>query len=94
MPSQITYRYLFPGTEPTYDELSKAELVGVRRVKDTEGTTTPHAVGDVVKVPDARHGDEERSFKVVSVGNPTNTRFVDDPSTATDNFNVYVTDAE
>jgi hypothetical protein len=93
VPSQFTYRYLFPGTEPTYDELSRAELVGVRRVEDVEGTTA-HAVGEIVKVSDARHGDEERTFKVVSVGNPTHSRFVDDPSTATDNLNVYVTDAE
>jgi hypothetical protein len=53
-----------------------------------------HAVGDVVQVPDTRYGDEERSFKVVSVGNPTQANFVREPSTAIDNLNVYVTDAE
>lgn len=55
---------------------------------------TRHTVGEVIQVPDTRHGDEERSFRVVSVGNPTHSRFVGEPSTATDNLNVYVTDAE
>ena len=93
MPSQITYRYLFPGTEPTVDELSTAELICVQQVEDGEEMAR-HVVGDVVQVPDTRRGDEERSFKVVSVGNLTFSNFVGEPSTAIDNLNVYVTDAE
>lgn len=93
MSSQITYRYLFPGTEPTTDELSRAELIGVEQVADAEAMAR-HAVGDVIQVPDIRHRDEERSFRVVSVGNLTSSRFVEDRSTAIDNLNVYVTDAE
>ena len=93
MPSQISYRYLFPGTEPTIDELSTAELISVQQVEDVEDMAR-HAVGDVVQVPDTRYVDEERSFKVVSVGDPTSSRFVGEPSTAIDNPNVYVTDAE
>jgi len=93
VPSQITYRYLFPGTEPTVDELSMAELVCIQQVEDV-ASTPPHAVGEVVKMPDARYGDEERSFKVVSVGNLTFSNFVGEPSTAIDNLNVYVTDVE
>ena len=93
MPSQISYRYLFPGTEPTVDELSTAELICVQDVKDGEDMTR-HVVRDVVQVPDTRHGDEERSFKVVSVSNLTFSNFVGEPSTAIDNLNVYVTDVE
>ena len=92
MSSRITYRYLFPGTEPTVDECSKAELISVQQVEDIEDMTR-HAVGDVVQVPDTRHGDEERSFRIVSVGNQTHSSFVREPSTVIDNVNVYVTDA-
>ena len=45
-------------------------------------------------MPDTRRGDEERSFKVVSVGNLTFSNFVGEPSTGIDNLNVYVTDAD
>jgi len=91
--SQITYRYLFPGTEPTVDECSKAELISVQQVEHVEALTR-HAVGDVIQVPDTRYGDEVRSVRVVSVDNPTHSRFIGEPSTAIDNLNVYVTDAE
>ncbi len=52
-------------------------------------------VGEVIKVRDLRHGDEERSVKVVTVSlSATVTGFVGEPSTVIDNLNVYVTDAE
>ena len=43
---------------------------------------------------DLRYGDEERIFKVVRVDPLTRSRFVEDPGTAVENVNVYVTDAE
>jgi hypothetical protein len=48
VPSQISYRYLFPGTEPTTSELSTAELISIQQVEDIE-VMTRFAVGDVVQ---------------------------------------------
>jgi hypothetical protein len=91
---QITYKYLPPGAEPTDDELSRAELVSIRQVEDTEETPRQD-VGEVIRVADHRRGDEERSFKVVMVSaTPTFTGFVGEPSTMVNNINVYVTDVE
>ena len=92
MAPQITYRSLSPGTEPTTDELTRAEMVGVRRVDAAEEAPS-HAVGDVIRAADERHGGKERNFRVVSVGNPTHSIFVEDPSSSIDNLNVFVTDA-
>jgi len=94
MPLQITYKYLPPGAEPTDDELSKAELVSIRQVEDAEETPR-HNAGEVIRVADYRRGDEERSFKVVTVSaTPAFTGFVGEPSTMVNNINVYVTDVE
>jgi hypothetical protein len=90
---KVSYWYLFPGAEPTNGEHSSAELICERTLHEDEAMPR-HEVGDVVQLPDGRYGDEERSFKVLSEGNLTISRFVEDPSTVTENLNVYVTDAE
>jgi hypothetical protein len=90
---KVSYWYLFPGAEPTNGERSSAELICERPLQENEAMPR-HAIGDVVQLPDILHGDEERSFKVLSEGNLTISRFVEDPSTVTENLNVYVTDAE
>jgi hypothetical protein len=52
-------------------------------------------IGEVIKVRDLRHGDEERSVNVVMVSpSATVTGFVGEPSRVIDNLNVYATDAE
>jgi hypothetical protein len=93
MSPQITYKYLPPGTERTGEAFSEAEPLHVRQVDDLEIMAHP-AAGELVRVPDLRHGGEERSFEVVRVGNRTVSGFVEDPSRLIDNLNVYVTDAE
>ena len=90
---KVSYWYLFPGAEPTNGERSSAELICERPLQEDEAMPR-HAVGDVVQLPDGRYGDEERSFKVLSEGNLTISRFVDDPSTMAENLNVYVTDPD
>lgn len=90
---KVSYWHLFPGAEPTNGERSSAELICERTLQEDEAMPR-HAVGDVVQLPDGRYGDEERSFKVLSEGNPTSARFVDDPSTMAENLNVYVTDPD
>jgi hypothetical protein len=89
---QITYKCLSPETSPTDDQLSKAVPVCIRQVERVEELLSQQSVGDVVKVQDLRYSDEERSFRVVRVGPLTTSRFVDDPGTAVENLNVYVTD--
>ena len=91
MSPQITYKYLPPGTELTGEAL--AEALHVRRVDDLEIVAHP-AAGELLRVPDLRHGREEGSFEIVRVGNRTVSGFVDDPSEVIDNLNVYVSDAE
>jgi hypothetical protein len=91
---QITYKYLPPSAEPTDDELSKAELVGVRQVADGEDLPRQE-IGEVIRVRDRRHGDEVRSFEVVKVSAPPSiSSFFGEPSTMIDNLDVYVTDTE
>jgi hypothetical protein len=91
---QITYKYLPPSAEPTDDELSKAELVGVRQVADGEDLPRQE-IGEVIRVRDSRHGDEVRSFGVVKVSAPPSVGdFLGEPSAMIDNLDVYVTDAE
>ena len=90
---KVSYWYFFPGAEPTNGERSSAELICERTLQENEAMPR-HAVGDVVQLPDILHGDEERSFKVLSEGNPTSARFMDDPSTMAENLNVYVTDPD
>jgi hypothetical protein len=91
---QIAYKYLTSGAEPTDDELSKAELVGIRQVEDGEELPRQE-VGEVIQVADRRRGDEERSFKVVMVSaTPTVSGFFGEASAMIDNLNVYVTDVE
>ena len=94
MSLQIAYKYLPPGAEPTDDELSEAELVGIRQVED--GADLPRwEVGEVIQVTDRRRGDEERSFKVVLVSaTPPVSGYFGEPSAMIDNLNVYVTDVE
>jgi hypothetical protein len=93
MSPQITYKYLPLGIELTGETFSEAEPLHVRQVDDLEIMAHP-APGELVRVPDLRHGGEERSFEVVRVGNRTVSGFVEDPSRLIDNLNVYVTDAE
>ena len=94
MSVQITYKYLPPGSEPTDDELSEAELVGIRHVADGEELPRQD-IGEVIRVPDHRRGEEVRIFKVLKVSaTPTITGLVGEPSTMIDNLNVYVTDVE
>jgi hypothetical protein len=91
---QITYKYLPLGAKPTDDELSKAELVGVRQVADGEDLPRQE-IGEVIRVRDSRHGDEVRSFEVVKVSaQPSVGDFLGEPSAMIDNLDVYVTDAE
>ena len=90
---KVSYWYLFPGTEPTNGERLSAELICERTLREDEAMPR-HAVGDVVQLPDSRYGDEERGFKVLSEGHPTNARFMDDPSAMAENLNVYVTDPD
>jgi len=72
---------------------SLAEPLDIRYVEDVEELVRESA-GDLIRVPDLRHGGEERDFKIVSVDNPTHSGIVREPSTMIDNLNVYVTDAE
>jgi hypothetical protein len=90
---QITYKYLPPGTELTGEAFAEAEPLHVRQADDLEIMAHPEA-GELVRVPDLRHGGKESSFEVVRVGNRTVSGFVDDPSKVIDNLNVYVSDAE
>ena len=94
MSLQITYKYLPPSAEPTDDELSKAELVGVRQVADGEDLPRQE-IGEVIRVRDSRRGDEVRSFEVVKVSaTPSVGDFLGEPSAMIDNLDVYVTDAD
>lgn len=90
---KVSYWYLSPGAEPTNGERSSAELIYELPLHEDEAMPR-HAAGDVVRLPDIRYGDEERSYKVLSEGKLTISRFVEDPSTVTKNLNVYVSDAE
>ena len=81
---QITYKYLPSEAEPTDDELSKAELVSIRRVEDGEKLPRQD-VAEIIQVPDYRHGGEERRFKIVKVSaTPTVAGFVGEFSTMID----------
>ena len=94
MSLQITYKYLPPNAEPTDEELSKAELVGVRQVADGEDLPRQE-IGAVIRVRDRRHSDEVRSFEVVKVSaTPAVSGFLGEPSAMIDNLDVYVTDTE
>jgi hypothetical protein len=90
---QITYKYLPPGVEPTEYARSLAEPFDIRHFESFEEMMGATA-GDLIEVYDLRNGGEERSFKVVSVGRPTYSGFVEESSVALGKLNLYVTDAE
>jgi hypothetical protein len=87
---KFTYKYLPPGVHPFGDILEDAELVSDRLVASDEEPPR-HNLGDVVQVPDYRHGGEERSFKVVRVGECADSRFAGERDTM-GYLNVYVQD--
>jgi hypothetical protein len=89
---KITYKYLPPRVRPVGDILEDAELVSGRVVASDEEPR--HNVGDVVQLPDYRPGSEERSFKVVRVGNQASSHFAGERDTMMDYLNVYVQDLE
>ena len=93
MSPQITYKYLPPGVEPTEYARSLAEPFDIRHFESFEEMMGATA-GDLIEVYDLRNGGEERSFKVVSVGRPTYSGFVEESSVALGKLNLYVTDAE
>ena len=93
MSPQITYKYLPPGVEPTEYARSLAEPFDIRHFESFEEMMGATA-GDPIEVYDLRNGGEERSFKVVSVGRPTYSGFVEESSVALGKLNLYVTDAE
>jgi len=91
---KIVYKYLPPGVKPVGDGLEDREVISDRLVAGEEEPPR-HNVGDVVQVPDYRHGSEERSFKVVRVvGDQARSQFVEERDTMMEYLHVYVQDLE
>ncbi len=52
-------------------------------------------VGEVIRVPDERHGDEDRCFEVVMASaTPTVGDFVAESSARIDNLHAHVSDVD
>ena len=91
--SQITYKHLRPGVEPTDDELLKAEPLQKRRVHSIDEPPR-HSVGDIVQISDIRHGGAKRPYKVIKVGSIIyHTDTAGDSQAAINNRTYYVTDS-
>jgi hypothetical protein len=84
---KIVYKYLPPGVKPVGDGLEDREVISYRLVAGDEEPPR-HNVGDVVQVPDYRHGSEERSFKVVRVGDRISSSFAGERDTMTEYLHV------
>ncbi len=90
--SQITYKHLRPGVEPTDDELLKAEPLQKRRVHSIDEPPR-HSVGDVVHVSNILYGGAKHPYKVIKVGSITyHTDIAGDSQAAINNRTYYVTD--